>query len=60
MGFLSNFIDSTFEDIKKNNRARNEKALKNDPQLKRLEEDLAKAHDNLRDTIARRKAKLGY
>ena len=57
MGFLSNFIDSTFEDIKKNNRAINERALKNDPELKRLEENLAKAHDNLRDTIARRKKK---
>ena len=60
MGFLSNFIDSTFEDIKKNQRARNIKALKNDPELKRLEAKLAVAHGKLRDTIARRKAKLGY
>jgi|TARA_B100001971_G_C18123724_1_gene500831 hypothetical protein len=60
MGFLSKFIDSTFEDIKKNNRARNERALKSDPELKRLEEKLADAHDNLKDVIARRKAKLGY
>jgi len=60
MGFLSNFIDSTFEDIEKNQRARNIKALENDPELKRMEAKLAVAHDKLRDTIARRKAKLGY
>ena len=60
MGFLSNFIYSTIEDIEKNNRARNIKALENDPELKRMEAKLAVAHDKLRDTIARRKAKLGY
>ena len=43
MNFLKKFINSTFDEIKKNNRARNEKALETDPELKRLEEKLAKS-----------------
>jgi|ETNmetMinimDraft_26_1059896.scaffolds.fasta_scaffold34997_2 hypothetical protein len=59
-GMLGKFMDNLFTNIKNNNRARNQKALKNDPELKRLEAKLADAHDNLKDVIARRKAKLGY
>jgi len=59
-GMIGKFMDNLFTNIQNNNRSRNQKALKNDPELKRLEADLAKAHDKLRDTIARRKAKLGY
>jgi len=60
MDFLSRFIESTFENIKKNNRARNERALKTDPELKRLEAELAASYDNLQKVIAKRKAKYGF
>jgi hypothetical protein len=59
-GMIGKFMDNLFTNIQNNQRARNIKALKNDPELKRLEAKLAEAHDKLRDTIARRKAKLGY
>ena len=35
MGFLKKFINSTFDLIKKNNRAKNIKALETDPELKK-------------------------
>ena len=59
-GMIGKFMDNLFTNIQNNNRARNKKALKNDAELKRMEADLAKSYDNLRDAIARRKAKLGY
>jgi len=60
MGFLSNFIYSTIEDIEKNQRARNIKALKTDPQLKKAEEDFSKAYDKIMKLAAERKAKYGF
>ena len=60
MDFLSRFIDSTFENIKKNNRARNERALKTDPELKRLEAKFAASYDELQRVVAKRKADFGF
>ncbi len=59
-GMIGKFMDNLFTNIQNNQRARNLKALKSDPELKKLEAKLADAHDNLRDVIAKRKAKLGY
>ena len=46
-GMLSKFVDNIFTNIKNNQRARNIKALKTDPQLKKAEENLAKAYEKL-------------
>ena len=59
-GMIGKFMDNLFTNIQNNQRARNLKALKSDPELKKLEAKSADAHDNLRDVIAKRKAKLGY
>jgi predicted house-cleaning noncanonical NTP pyrophosphatase (MazG superfamily) len=44
-GMLSRFVDNIFTNIKNNNRARNIKALKTDPQLKKAEAKLADAYE---------------
>jgi hypothetical protein len=59
-GMLSKFMDNLFTNIKNNNRARNKKALKSDPELKRLEAEFAASYDNLQKVIAKRKAKYGF
>jgi hypothetical protein len=46
-GMLSKFVDNIFTNIKNNQRARNIKALKTDPQLKKAEENLADAYEKL-------------
>ena len=59
-GMLSRFVDNIFTNIKNNQRARNQKALKTDPQLKKAEENFAKAYDNFEKQVAKRKAELGF
>ena len=59
-GMLSKFVDNIFTNIKNNNRARNIKALKTDPELKRLEANFAKAYDSFMKQAAKRKAKHGF
>ena len=44
-GMVSKFIDNIFTNIKNNQRARNIKALKTDPKLKKAEEKLADAYE---------------
>ena len=44
-GMLSRFVDNIFTNIKNNQRARNIKALKTDPRLKKAEEELADAYE---------------
>ena len=46
-GMLGKFMDNLFTNIQNNNRARNQKALKNDPELKRLEAKFAKSYEEL-------------
>ena len=53
MGLISKF----FESIEKNNRARNEKALETDPELKKAEEGLSKSYDKLRKLKEEREKK---
>jgi hypothetical protein len=48
-GMLSKFVDNIFTNIKNNQRARNIKALKTDPELRKAEENLAKAYDEFFD-----------
>jgi hypothetical protein len=59
-GMLSKFVDNIFTNIKNNNRARNIKALKTDPQLKKAEEDFANAYDSFMKQAEKRKAKHGF
>jgi hypothetical protein len=54
-GMVSKFMDNLFTNIKNNNRARNIKALKSDPQLARAEEKLAGAFANLEKIIKKHK-----
>ena len=54
-GMLTKFVDNIFTNIKNNNRARNIKALKSDPQLARAEEKLAGAFAELERTIKKHK-----
>ena len=51
MGLISKFFDS----IKKNQRARNEKALETDPELKKAESNYDKAYDEFMEQAERRK-----
>ena len=44
-GILSKFVDNIFTNIKNNNRARNIKALRTDPKLRKAEAELADAYD---------------
>ena len=55
-GMLAKFVDNIFTNIKNNNRARNIKALKSDPQLARAEKELAYSFAEL-ERIARKHAK---
>ena len=59
-GMLDRFVDNIFTNIKKNQRARNIKALKTDPELKKAEEDFSKAYDKIMKLAAERKAKYGF
>ena len=59
-GMLSKFVDNIFTNIKNNQRARNIKALKTDPQLKKAEEKFAKAYDEFMAHAKKRKAKYGF
>ena len=59
-GMLSKFMDNLFTNIKNNNRARNQKALKSDPELKRLEAKFAASYDELQRVVAKRKADFGF
>ena len=54
------FIEKFFEGIKKNQRARNEKALETDPELKRLEEKLAKSLEASAEGHERWKKSIGF
>ena len=53
-GMLSKFVDNIFTNIKNNQRARNIKALKTDPRLRKAEENLAKAYDEFFDQAKKR------
>ena len=55
-GMLAKFVDNIFTNIKNNNRARNIKALKSDPQLARAEKELADSFAEL-ERIAKKHAK---
>ena len=57
---LDKFVNNIFTNIKNNQRARNIKALKTDPQLKKAEEDFSKAYDKIMKLAAERKAKYGF
>ena len=46
-GIVDKFISNIFDNIKNNQRARNQRALKTDPQLKKAEENLADAYEKL-------------
>ena len=59
-GMLSRFVDNIFDNIKNNNRARNIKALKTDPKLKKAEEKFAKSYDEFMAQAKKRKAELGF
>jgi len=55
MNFLKKLINSTFDEIKKNNRAKNIKALETDPELKKAESNYDKAYDEFMEQAERRK-----
>ena len=57
---LRKFVNNVFDNIKNNNRAKNIKALKTDPEFQKAEEKLAKAYDEFMANAKKRKAKYGF
>ena len=51
MGFLTNLVSGVMDNVIENKVAQNKKKLENDPELKKLENELAKSLSNFQDYI---------